>query len=537
MRIALTIVVAAVALSLVPAAPAAQPDRASSGAVSRQGYELTIATVPPMAGVRFTAGGQTFASGRDGIASIVLPAGTYGLELVDRDFQRGGVRSRFARWESSAFTPDRVLNLRGPTHLQVGFERSVLVDLAFVDRSEQPVDKSLVTKVTLTSTIGTRDSFKPDRPRWLIASRIARRFDGIEATQIEYALQRAVYAGTNVVHKAQQRFYPSKTRRVVLHLLLYSVRLRAHDLLFGFGMGKSADLTYPDGRRISFPLAGGKRLSSLPRGTYAIKVHAWGYTPLVTVALSKDQSIDLRVVSYLDMIVMFLGAAAISAFLILARRPRTRARLAQNWRRWTKRGGAVPPEQPGSPGPPPTAPAAGVGAPTPELEAWKRSLHPGEEKSAVTAPAAVGGSVASADQTRREERPARTMPSPKPIAVNGRPKEIPVSTPLSNAVVGGSVGIPEKAAEQSRRLTSKSVDSPYRWSHPPVSETRDRDGGTQISPDEPRTHCQKGHEFTVENTYTRPGTRRRECRTCRRERARLRRRGRRDDIAALEPVK
>lgn len=31
-----------------------------------------------------------------------------------------------------------------------------------------------------------------------------------------------------------------------------------------------------------------------------------------------------------------------------------------------------------------------------------------------------------------------------------------------------------------------------------------------------KTHCAKGHEFTLENTYTRPGTKHRSCRECRR---------------------
>ena len=30
-----------------------------------------------------------------------------------------------------------------------------------------------------------------------------------------------------------------------------------------------------------------------------------------------------------------------------------------------------------------------------------------------------------------------------------------------------------------------------------------------------KTHCDQGHEFTKANTYTRPGSARRECRTCR----------------------
>jgi hypothetical protein len=44
-------------------------------------------------------------------------------------------------------------------------------------------------------------------------------------------------------------------------------------------------------------------------------------------------------------------------------------------------------------------------------------------------------------------------------------------------------------------------------------DTRPGMGGPQRS----RTHCAQGHEYTPENTYIRPGTTHRHCRTCRTE--------------------
>ena len=35
-----------------------------------------------------------------------------------------------------------------------------------------------------------------------------------------------------------------------------------------------------------------------------------------------------------------------------------------------------------------------------------------------------------------------------------------------------------------------------------------------------RTHCGRGHEYTLENTYTKPGTNFRDCKECHRVRAR-----------------
>lgn len=328
-RIMILLATTGVALASAPIAPAADPKLASA-----LHDQLTIATVPPLAGIRFQSAGQAFSTDRSGVARVTLPAGEHQLRLVDAVVERNGVRSRFSRWGDEAFAPTRKLELRGPVRLEVGFEQSVQVEFGFVDRANRPVDTARVSTVTLTSTIGSRESFRPGKPRWLIAGRVARRFHGLEQTRIQYAFQRAVFDGSNVVHKAQQRFYPIDNRQVAVHLLLFSARLGAHDLLFGFGVGKKLDLVYPDGRKASFPMHGRQIvLHSLPRGTYGIKIHAPGYTPAVPLALSKDQVIDLRVISYLDMFVIALAAVAVTAFLVLVRRPHLRRRLADTWRR------------------------------------------------------------------------------------------------------------------------------------------------------------------------------------------------------------
>lgn len=45
-----------------------------------------------------------------------------------------------------------------------------------------------------------------------------------------------------------------------------------------------------------------------------------------------------------------------------------------------------------------------------------------------------------------------------------------------------------------------------------VFATRGRRG-----PSASRTHCPRGHEYTPENTYSRPGTNWRECKQCKRD--------------------
>lgn len=49
-------------------------------------------------------------------------------------------------------------------------------------------------------------------------------------------------------------------------------------------------------------------------------------------------------------------------------------------------------------------------------------------------------------------------------------------------------------------------------------------GDTRTAREAAQTHCIRGHGFTVANTYRYPGTGKRECRTCNRDRQKARRR-------------
>ena len=300
----------------------------SSPANGQEASPLTIVTVPRLAGVRLALDGRIFATGRDGSARIVAGRGVHALQVLDEDIRRAALRSHFSRWGDDRFRQSRAVVIHGPTRLEVGFAQSVLVDFAFFDRHNRAVDPGRISSLTLSSTIGSRESFRPSGPRWLPSGRVARRFKGLEQTRVQYSLERAMVDGSNAVNKAQQRFLPSETRHIRLHLLLHSARLKAHDLLFGFSVGKSIDLIYPDGRRVSHDLNGGHVvLSSLPRGTYRVKVHAWGYSPVGSLALSKDQLLDVKVVSYLDMVVISFLVVALTGSLVLLPRQHLRRRL------------------------------------------------------------------------------------------------------------------------------------------------------------------------------------------------------------------
>jgi hypothetical protein len=317
----LSIVVVAAALTFVGAS------RAAVGQSSYQPATLTIVTVPKLAGVHLAFDGRTYVTGRQGKVRIETTRGQHWLQILDTRLNTPGVRSTFSRWEDNRYTSGRTITIRGNTVVDAGFQQSVRVSFAFADLAGRSV-VGRVSRMTLSNTLGSRVSFAPSWPRWLRATGLARSFRGLEPTFVQYSVERALVNGSNVVNQSQQRFYPAKTRRFTAQLLLYSARVRVRDFLFGTSIGNQLSLVYPSGTSVGYRLRGGNLLlSSLPRGTYTLDVHAGGYVPSVSLALSKNQSLDVKVVSYLDMALLLVLVLLSVTVLILFPRPFLRLRL------------------------------------------------------------------------------------------------------------------------------------------------------------------------------------------------------------------
>ena len=104
--------------------------------------------------------------------------------------------------------------------------------------------------------------------------------------------------------QAQQRFYVVPGRFWSIELQLFSADFTARDALLRFPIGTRLDLEYPDGTVRSLPLDqdGAAQIASVPRGLYHVKIGGGsGYAPRTPLALSRDQSVELLMISYLDM--------------------------------------------------------------------------------------------------------------------------------------------------------------------------------------------------------------------------------------------
>jgi phospholipase C len=298
-------VVAPVVVGLVLAGalevePAAAQARAASAA--------EIRTVPAVPGMRFEAAGVRFKADSSGRAS--LPRGVRRAQLRALDTEVAPrVRARFDRW------------YRGRRIAAISMYHRVRA--SFVDPSGTAIDPGMVSSVTLRGSDGGRHVLTGRRQVWLQGNRVVPESGGTKSTAIHYAAERVLVAGSNVVNRGQQRFFPAESRTIELRLLLFQVRVTVRDALLGFPIGTAIRLRYPNGevRREALGPRAELTLTSVPRGDYRVSVDALGLSSSRPIALSRDQELDLQVISWLDVMVAVLGLASVALALLFIRRP------------------------------------------------------------------------------------------------------------------------------------------------------------------------------------------------------------------------
>ncbi len=276
-----------------------------------------VQTVPPVAGVEFHFQGKVVRT--DSHGKVVLhPVGLrtdqvkQHVTIADRRLSPNHI-ARFDRWFGR-----NIVTLNN-------FYR---LSFTFHDLAGKPVDPDLVSSITLKSRTGVRTTLTKDKSVWLQGSRVVPFSGELVSKDIDFQVERAFVDGTNVVNRAQQRFRPRTTRDLSVQLLFYGLKIVTRDALFGFHVGEAVQLRYPSGRTITRELKDGQVvLPSLPRGTYNLKVKASGVSFTRPVSVSRNQEVELKVISWLDMLLGVGAIVALAVGLAVARRPELARKL------------------------------------------------------------------------------------------------------------------------------------------------------------------------------------------------------------------
>jgi hypothetical protein len=311
-----------------------QAARAAEDTIANGDGTVTISTLPRTKGMAIRLKGHSFKTDRRGKARVpvVLMA-----DEVKRMIKSGS--------SDVVLVSAKVSRVRKPDGGVVEFDRFFGTTMAvsssyrfqpsFIGPGGKPIPGKDVQSYTLKSRHGTVVTVKHDRPVMLKASRVVRYGSGLISKPIEWSLESVMVNGTNVVTRAQSRFDPSKLhRRYPINLLFFSAHFTSKDALFGSAVGKAVLLTNPEGKTTRYPLVNGQlTLPALPRGDYTVALDVKGLAPPRPVALSRNQEVELQVITRLDLALVGSLLAVIAIGLLVARRPALRRLPVQLVRR------------------------------------------------------------------------------------------------------------------------------------------------------------------------------------------------------------
>lgn len=291
--------------------------------------EIEVQTVPALSGVRFTANGQTFVSDKDGRARLAVTApGVYHIDLLPYTSNQNDMRISFARWSDNVFTSYHDVTIPSDgVPLEVGFNISYRAGWSFVDLESHRVDPKRVTDITIKGSDGATYTYPSDQMQWLPALRVENRLTGLEESPLQYSVMGVTINGTNVVSQMQQRFYVHPNDIWQIQLLLFTAHFESRDMIFGFPIGSSLRLQFPDNSVQIIPLDshGQANVVSLARGLYKVNVQTVpGISPQAPLQMSRDQDVVLLIISYLDIGLGLLTALFLGPGLLLIGQPRLR---------------------------------------------------------------------------------------------------------------------------------------------------------------------------------------------------------------------
>jgi len=282
---------------------------------------LVVRAVPPLPGIVFELEGQAFTSSDDGVARIAVERWSADLRrrIVVNDVARNdGSEATFVNWENWSQANTREVN--------VTFTISEPVTFSFVDSTGAAVDPAMIDSLVIKSNTGVILDIPGTRladPTLVTALTFERTRAGFQRKPTVYVVDQVIIDGANVVNSSQQRATFDIDRQWQISLLFYGVKLRAHDAFFGSPLGTELVVEAVDGsqQRYALDADGAVVIPRVPRGEYLVSVLGAGYSPPRPIVVSRDQVVELEVISALDIAVV-LGFVATSVLaLVIVGRP------------------------------------------------------------------------------------------------------------------------------------------------------------------------------------------------------------------------
>jgi hypothetical protein len=280
---------------------------------------LRVQTIPARQGIQFELDGKIFKTDSTGIARIRVDEWSTDLRrrIIVHDADYGTSRLSFTGWRDWLSPHSR--------DVFAAFALWEPIEISFTDMNGQSVDSATIDSLVIKSSTGeiyTLDGEDLGDPVMLI-SRVITTPSGVSVKPITYIVDQVLIDGANVVNRAQQRTTFETDTTWTISVLTYQVRFEAIDALFGSPIGQEIAVQAPDGsvQRLALDDEGAVYIPRIPRGDYTVSVIGGGYSPPRPIRISRDQVIQMEVISHVDA-ALAIGAASFVAFgLVIAGRP------------------------------------------------------------------------------------------------------------------------------------------------------------------------------------------------------------------------
>lgn len=281
---------------------------------------LRVRAIPAWSGIDFELDGEIYTTDAEGVARIQVKRWSPDLRsrIVVHDATGNNTsKVSFTGWREWLSPHSR--------DVFATFELWEPISFNFVDMQGAPVDTTMIDSLIIKSSIGeiyTLHADDLDEPVLLISS-VVTTPTGLHNKPITYFVDQVIIDGANVVNRAQQRMTFESTRNWEISLLFYAVKFQAVDAFFGTPLGDEVVVQAADGseQRLTIDDNGEVVIPRLPRGEYAVSVVGGGYSPPRPIRISRDQAVQLEVISQLDVLLLAGTASAVVVGLMIAGRP------------------------------------------------------------------------------------------------------------------------------------------------------------------------------------------------------------------------
>lgn len=287
--------------------------------------QLTIATVPPIPDVPLIriGNGPVLMTDADGtVTATMKDVGPVTLTVVQAA-NRTTIRLRVDRWDDGTTESVRTIRIPDTLHLTVGLDVLYPVGFSFASPDGRPIDPASVPGVVVSDSTGTQETLTLSGPSWLASNSIIRLPTGLDSTPLEYRIVSVTLDGANVVNRGQQRFDADGPKTIPVELLVFNLDLQGTDALFRTSAGSTVTITSKTGGVRVVNLDKDARASlRLPRGDYALVVGGGlGIALSTPIVLSRDQTVNVLLISVVDVTMVLVAGVSLAIGLILIGRP------------------------------------------------------------------------------------------------------------------------------------------------------------------------------------------------------------------------